>query len=390
MNRKYKNIYFVIVLLFLFGITIGYAAMNRVLNITGNSEIKHNTWDIHFDNVKVIDGSVTANKIPTVENEKLSVDFNVMLNLPGDFYEFTVDVVNSGTIYAMIDSVVKTPELTDEQKKYINYIVEYQNGKQLTSKQLVSAGSFVRLKVRVEYRKDLVAEDLPTIAQELNLGFTLNYVQSDDTFVDVKNNGVIGATGDINEIGTVVTIGTEKFYTIGIEGDNVKLFAMYNLYVGGEYLNSWIEYGEEATGIQKYNMLGWQSNGMLSRGTTKFSNSTQHGTNYSDYEGSLVQTYVNNYKSYLESNFAVNIDEARLITYDELISEDIGCDIDNATCLTSEYPWIYSITYWTETAYDTISIWNVYGNGALDSDPYSDGAHYGVRPVIVISKKYFE
>lgn len=48
--------------------------------------------------------------------------------MPGEFYEFTVDVVNEGSIDAMIDSVVKTPELTSAQAKYIKYEISYENG----------------------------------------------------------------------------------------------------------------------------------------------------------------------------------------------------------------------------------------------------------------------
>ena len=95
-NKKYTL--FLIVLLC---ISIGYAVLNTTLNINGKSSISKNTWDVHFDNVKINDGSVEAVKIPVVENST-TVDFEVALNLPGDYYEFTVDVVNNGTIDAMI------------------------------------------------------------------------------------------------------------------------------------------------------------------------------------------------------------------------------------------------------------------------------------------------
>ena len=42
-----------------------------------------------------------------------------------------------------------------------DYIVEYQNGEAVTTKQLVSKNSYVRLKVKVEFRKDITASDLP-------------------------------------------------------------------------------------------------------------------------------------------------------------------------------------------------------------------------------------
>ena len=51
------------------------------MNITGKSNISKNTWDVHFDNIKVTDGSVDAIKVPTIENN-ISIDFEAKLNLP--------------------------------------------------------------------------------------------------------------------------------------------------------------------------------------------------------------------------------------------------------------------------------------------------------------------
>jgi hypothetical protein len=129
-----------------------------------------------------------------------------MLDLPGDYYEFTVDAVNDGTIDAMIDSIIKTPELTDEQKKYFNYIIIYQGGDEIKSKQIVKSEDYVRIKVRVEYRIDITEIDLPTTTETLNLGFSLNYIQADSSVGSaIKNHGHFGVNGDINEFGTIVT-----------------------------------------------------------------------------------------------------------------------------------------------------------------------------------------
>ena len=62
-----------------------------------------------------------------------------------------------------------------EQKKYMTYIVEYQNGEQIASKQLVSGyNGFVKIKVRVEFRSDVREEDMPTTNQ--SQGYSLNHV----------------------------------------------------------------------------------------------------------------------------------------------------------------------------------------------------------------------
>ena len=397
MKRNNKNYIIVLVLLLIVVISIGYAVLNTTLNITGKSSISKNTWDVHFDNIKVTTGSVEAVKVPTIENNT-TVDFETQLNLPGDYYEFTVDVVNNGTIDAMIESITKEPELSTEQQKYLNYTIEYQNGEQITTKQLVNQNSFVRLKVRVELRKDIDASDLPEVGDVLYLGFTVNYVQADENGISVKDDGVSNsgvkpvASGDINEIGTIVTIGDQQFYTIGTEGDNVKLLSMYNLYVGGEYNEDtvvWTAYGSEATGKQDSTMLGLVSRQTVRKGTTIFSSDTQKGTNYSDYNGSIVEGYVNAYKDILEGEeYGVPVVEARLIYKDELTdSETFACE-EFVFC-SDRYPWIYSTTYWSGSAISTRDVWHVDNYRGFDNLSYNNVYESGVRPVIIISKSLF-
>ena len=402
MNKKKK--FTILILLLMVGISIGYALLNVKLDITGKTSIGKSTWDVHFENVQITDGSVEATKAPAIENYT-TVDFEVGLNLPGDFYEFTVDVVNEGSIDAMIDSVLKTPDLTETQQKYLNYIIEYQNGEQITTKQLVKSEEFVRLKVRVEFKKDISASDLPQTKEILILGFNVNYAQSDGTGVEVSGNGITYVDGDINEIGTVVTIGTEKFYTIGIEGDNVKLLSMYNLHVGSEIKNINFE-TQEIDMSEISNPTGMQSSkakGAMVEidgenvnylfpwiGVTAFASEEKHGEEYSSYEGSIVEGYVDTYASLLEDKYAVEIEEARLITKEELTdSETFKCSEEKNSCLESPYPWIYSTTYWSGSACGTNDVWDVGSNGNFGNDSYDNGNGGGVRPVIVISKSVF-
>ena len=122
-----KTLYLVlcIAVVSVFTLSIAYAAMSTVLEIHGNSEVVASSWDIHLENAQVKSGSVAANAPVISGNSTLA--FEVELNTPGEFYEFTVDVVNEGSIDAMIDSVVKTPELTSAQAKYIKYEISYEN-----------------------------------------------------------------------------------------------------------------------------------------------------------------------------------------------------------------------------------------------------------------------
>ena len=158
-----------IVLVCVFTLTIAYAALSAVLTIQGSAQVTSANWDIHLANPKVTSGSATTN-VPEIKSSG-TLEFETTLNVPGDFYEFTVDVVNGGSIDAMIENVVKNPELTVEQAKYLKYEVSYANGESISSKQNIASGVTMPIKVRVEYRKDLVASDLPTGTVQLTLGF---------------------------------------------------------------------------------------------------------------------------------------------------------------------------------------------------------------------------
>jgi hypothetical protein len=119
-------------------------------------------------------------------------------------------------------------------------------------------------------------------------------------------------------------------------------------------------------------------------GTTEFSNEDKHGTNYSDYSGSLIETYVNDYKVAIEA-MGVNVELARLITKDELVNT-FGCNESENTCAGSVYPWIYATTYWSGSAMDDGLVWYVGSDGFFAGFDYDNDNGVGVRPVILILK----
>ena len=118
-DRKVLYIVFSMLLVLLVTLSIAYAALSTTLNISGNAEVSAANWDIYFDNISLDSGSV-SDVVPTIVDGK-KVTFSATLNKPGDYYKFTVDIVNNGSIDAMIDSIEKLPELTSEQAKYIKY-----------------------------------------------------------------------------------------------------------------------------------------------------------------------------------------------------------------------------------------------------------------------------
>ena len=163
-------------------LTIGYSLLSSNLNINGSSSIKEASWDIHFENIQVKTGSVSAST-PVIDTNKTTVTYNVTLTNPGDYYEFTVDVKNAGSIDGMIESVssrLNGAEIST-LPNYLEYSVTYNDDRGIYSKQKLSSNAKETYKIHIGYKKDVVASDLPTTDQNLALSFTANFTQADST-----------------------------------------------------------------------------------------------------------------------------------------------------------------------------------------------------------------
>ena len=180
MRKNKKNIIYSILLLILLFIGIGYAYLTSNLSITGSTEIAANSWDIHFANLNVTEGSVDATIPATIDpTDTTSISYTVKLNRPKDFYEFTVDVVNEGTLPGKI-SISSLSGITSEAEDIVLYTVNYTNGNPVQIGDILNGGSSKSIKVRVFYNDEIEADDLPSTNLNLTLTYTLQYVQSEE------------------------------------------------------------------------------------------------------------------------------------------------------------------------------------------------------------------
>ena len=163
MKRRKKNLIPILVLLLL-GISLGYALLSQDLTISGTSKVKGNTWDIHFDNVVVNSNSValsTGDSAAAInQNDDTLVEYTVTLNLPGDFYEFTVDAVNAGTVDGMIGTITSklnniVISTTNPLPDYLDYAFTYSDGTAIAPNHILAAGDTETYKVRLEFTTTL-------------------------------------------------------------------------------------------------------------------------------------------------------------------------------------------------------------------------------------------
>lgn len=196
-SKKKRSLKYLLVLLLL--ISVGYAAIATTLKINGTATVKSSKWDVYWEptSVSVTQGSVTATGDDaahvTNNTTKDEVAFNVALDEPGDFYEFTVDATNNGSLDAVIaeNGVVKkvytdaehTQELSN-LPEYLEYEVVYAENDgtiapgQTLAKKSNNTPTIKTYKVRVKYRDDIDKSVLnESTNQTLYFVFNVNYVQ---------------------------------------------------------------------------------------------------------------------------------------------------------------------------------------------------------------------
>ena len=411
-QRQIKILSIVALVLAISAMTLGFAAFSTTLNISSSASVTPNSTNFSVvfsanpsSSVNTVEpsyttegatatpGKIVNSTTPTLTN--LSANFTA----PGQYVEYTLYIRNVGQYTAYLNNINYLGEKTCIAESHateslvqsaceninVNVEIEHQSFTEtspITNKS-IDTNSMTPMTVIISY-----AFGAPPVDGSFKITFpsiSLVYSTVDDSSMDGKTVRLV--SGDINTVGSVVAIGNEQFYVFGKENGNVKLLSMYNLRVGNSVDEEEIATPlTNPTGIQDIDAKGFVRDEKKYIGTSSFSNSSNKGTYYSDYEGSLVEKYVNNYKTYL-INLGANISNARLITKLEL--ETLGCISNDESC--SDAPsWVYSTSYWTETAYSSIETFFVFSYGRFGNAYCLGEALFGVRPVIEIPISEFE
>lgn len=180
-HRRNDNKY-IILLLVLFTVSIGYAALSTTLKINGTTFLTKNTWNVKWNNIANQKG-ITPKTEPTIgEDENHNTDtlvtFGLDLTTPGDYFEFTVDAVNTGTIDAKVNTINKNG-IPDAYKDVIDYKVTYENLAPIKVGDRLDSNTKTTYKVSVKYRDDINKNQIIGENIDLNLTLSISYDQAD-------------------------------------------------------------------------------------------------------------------------------------------------------------------------------------------------------------------
>ncbi|MBR7042164.1 MAG: hypothetical protein IKI04_01545, partial [Bacilli bacterium] len=349
MKERKRKLNYLLVIVLLLLVSVGYAVLSINLNIVGSSQISAPTWDIHWENVSVKTGSVSAST-PTIDTNKTTVNYSVTLTIPGEYYEFTVDAVNAGTIDGMVSVVLNklnNVEITT-LPNYLEYWVTYDDGANIAPNHLLAANSSEKYKVHVGYKKDINVSDIPATPQTLNLTFSVTYVQSDNNAVKPVPDPESFSTDSWPTIIRAVKKGNTSVYNVGdtktvdmgtfgthtlriankstptdcsIEGfsqtacgfvlEFTDIVASHNMNPPGEYEGISYGYG--------WNKDGWTASTMRSYVSTDIYNAFPN-----EIKNGIIDTIVISGHGSNDSNNFSTIDKLYLLSAHEIYEDDDG------------------------------------------------------------------
>ena len=114
-----------VILVLILAISIGYAALTSTLRISGHVLIGETTFSIHFDNVQpTTHKAEVVTEAHITDDAKTEIAFDVSIPRLGDYFKFTTDIVNDGSIPGKIKSI-EYNGLTESQKRVLNFRAYY-------------------------------------------------------------------------------------------------------------------------------------------------------------------------------------------------------------------------------------------------------------------------
>ncbi len=215
-NKRRKDFIAILVIL-LVSISLGYAFLTTNLRINGFADFFHAEWSIYFDNVQINSNSVSipVNGSPaTIDPTDLTkITFNVSLDKPGDFYEFTADVINDGSLDAMLQFIKVNINLNPctgfgcEAPSVIHFTITHLDGTDLNHGELLAADSSITYRIRLEYSSDIAEDELLVDDIDIKCSVELVFVQADESAYPYDNYSYLySTTGNTVRAGSPVSL----------------------------------------------------------------------------------------------------------------------------------------------------------------------------------------
>ena len=446
MERKTKTIIVITLCIAIVGLSVGYAALNSILNIAGNAKVGATAanWNISFKNVNCEAGGYAEAGSISSTGTTITISES-KLKAPKDYVICTFDVVNDGTIDAEVTSVtVPDPSsftyegttTTDEELVKNGLVSEMKynntNKDEIKIGDKLNKGASKAVYIKIEYSESVTK--LPTNEVAISDIFgqivfgqsgssgseegggseSLVYLVGDAVYYNPVSGTSCDDYTSSQSTGTAKT-GCLKWYVINDGGETIDVLLDHNT----TYSVAWNSSGSNASGPSEL-LTQLQSD------TSSWSDSLIRSDSYTD----PLKGYTIDYTGYkarlIEANEIAKITGAATVLqwdsgkpYGTTIgTQSSWYHLDGAygtdsvwqtrvatSTGASHYAWLFDYTnsctsYGCNTAnsgtygYRTSSAsardsnyaWIVGSSGSVVNNYVNYSSNYGLRPVITISK----
>lgn len=133
-------------------------------------------WRIQFQDLRVFVDSKIPITEAYIDDSKTGVNFEVKLELPGEYYKFQVDMVNDGNYNAKIAEIIRD-ELTLDQAKYLDLSITYADGTEIKVDDELPKQSRKTVEVCIKFKEDINADDLPKNDTDVKISYQTVFVE---------------------------------------------------------------------------------------------------------------------------------------------------------------------------------------------------------------------
>ena len=193
-TRKIKLISLCALLVAVLGLIVAFAALSQTLTINGSAAVDAASWDIHFEKTSgketEVKGAATFTE-PTLSGTTIE-NFSATLTKPGDSVTYYFDIVNNGTVDAVVSSydfplaISECIRNKDTYSYCMNFDINLNNKVDTTDVALYSRMFTSGLKY-VDTDKSIAAEDVIKAGETKHMKLFFEYK---DTATELPKNNL--------------------------------------------------------------------------------------------------------------------------------------------------------------------------------------------------------
>lgn len=156
---------------------IGYSYIQSQIMLGGTAIANRQAWKIEENNMVLDTTSIATNDSIKFKNsnKKVEAHFTASLNSINDYYGFSFDIQNNGTIDAIIESF-SINGLSEAEAINLDYLVTYSNGETINVNDVLKANEKITIKVYVKHKISSTVT-----SGNYNLSLKINFTKQTDT-----------------------------------------------------------------------------------------------------------------------------------------------------------------------------------------------------------------